>query len=265
MEGTLNKMQSRLENPVQYLLPIGNETLGMNQFIGKEVEFAFSGTIYCKSCGKKTNKSFSQGFCYSCFLTAPEAAECIMRPELCRAHEGIARDMEWSEKNCLTDHYVYLAVSSGLKVGVTRSSQIPTRWIDQGAAKAIKLAVTPNRYLAGVIETALKPYLSDKTSWQKMLKNEQPKDIDLEEEKQKAWELLDEELQDYITEDDEITEISYPVMQYPAKVKSVNFDKTPEFKGKLSGIKGQYLIFENGFVLNIRKHTGYEVKFTVLH
>ncbi len=263
MEGTLNKMQSRLENPVQYLLPIGSETVEMNQFIGKEVEFVFSGTIYCKSCGKKTNKSFSQGFCYSCFLTAPEAAECIMRPELCRAHEGIARDMEWSEKNCLTDHYVYLAVSSGLKVGVTRSSQIPTRWIDQGAAKAIKLAVTPNRYLAGVIEIALKPYLSDKTSWQKMLKNEQPKDIDLEEEKQKAWELLDEELQEYITEDDEITEISYPVMQYPAKVKSINFDKTPDFKGKLTGIKGQYLIFENGFVLNIRKHTGYEVKFTV--
>lgn len=260
MKGTLNKMQSRLENPVHYILPIGNELIEINKLIGKELKLVYTGAIYCKSCGKKTKKSFSQGFCYSCFLTAPEAAECIMKPELCRAHEGIARDMEWSKNNCLTDHYVYLAVSSGLKVGVTRSSQIPTRWIDQGAAKAIKLACTPNRYLAGLIEVALKPYLSDKTSWQKMLKNQYPEDIDLEEEKQNAWELLDEELQEYITEDDEITEINYPVAQYPDKVKSVNFDKTPEFKGTLIGIKGQYLIFEDGFVLNIRKHTGYEVE-----
>ncbi|MCF6239906.1 MAG: DUF2797 domain-containing protein, partial [Bacteroidales bacterium] len=240
MKGILNKMQSKLKKPVEYILPLGDELIEMNKLIGKELKFEFAGAIYCKSCGKKTNKSFSQGFCYSCFLTAPEAAECIMKPELCRAHEGIARDMEWSKKNCLTDHYVYLAVSSGLKVGVTRSSQIPTRWIDQGAVKAIKLAVTPNRHTAGVIEVALKPYLSDKTSWQKMLKNDYPKNIDLEEEKQKAWELLDEELQEYITEDDEITEISYPVEQYPVKVKSINFDKTREFKGKLIGIKGQY-------------------------
>lgn len=264
MKGTLSKMLSSLENPVQYLLPVGSETIEINKFIGKELEFVFTGTIYCKSCGKKTKKSFHQGFCYSCFLTVPEAAECIMRPELCRAHEGFARDMEWSKKNCLTEHYVYLAVSSGLKVGVTRASQIPTRWIDQGAEKAIKLAVTPNRYLAGVIEVALKPYLNDKTSWQKMLKNEQPKNIELEDEKQKAWELLDQELQEYITEDDEITEINYPVIQYPVKVKSINFDKIPEFKGKLMGIKGQYLIFENAYVLNIRKHTGYEVEFKLM-
>ena len=259
-EGTLNKMQSRLENPVQYILPIGDELIEMNSLIGKELSFHYSGEIYCKKCGAKTKKSFSQGFCYKCFLTAPEAAECILHPELCQAHEGIARDMEWSEKNCLTDHYVYLAVSSGLKVGVTRSAQVPTRWIDQGASKAIKLAVTPNRHLAGVIEVALKPYLSDKTSWQKMLKNEHPEDIDLEEEKQKAWELLDPELQEYITEDDEITEITFPVEKYPVKVKSINFDKTPEFSGKLIGIKGQYLIFEEGFVLNIRKHSAYKVR-----
>ena len=264
MEGTLAKMQTQLENPVRYYMPVGEQVVYMNELIGKNIKFEYSGEIYCVSCGKKTKKSFHQGFCYTCFLTAPEAAECIMHPELCRAHEGIARDMEWSEKNCLQDHYVYLAVSSGLKVGVTRSTQIPTRWIDQGAAKAIKLAVTPNRHLAGVIEVALKPYLSDKTSWQKMLKNQQPTAIDLENEKQNAWELLDEELQQYITEDDEITEIVYPVEKYPAKIKSVNFDKTPYFEGKLSGIKGQYLIFEDGSVLNIRKFTGYKVRFEIV-
>ncbi len=164
MEGTLAKMQTQLENPVRYYMPVGEQVVHMNELIGKNIKFEYSGEIYCVSCGKKTKKSFHQGFCYTCFLTAPEAAECIMHPEQCRAHEGIARDMEWSEKNCLQDHYVYLAVSSGLKVGVTRSTQIPTRWIDQGASKAIKLAVTPNQHLAGVIEVALKPYLSDKTS-----------------------------------------------------------------------------------------------------
>ena len=263
MEGTLSKMQSILAEPVKYTLPLGQLHINMNELIGKKISFQFTGDIYCKSCGAKTKKSFNQGFCYKCFLTAPEAAECILRPELCQAHLGIARDMAWSEKNCLIDHYVYLAVSSGLKVGVTRSTQIPTRWIDQGAAKAIKLAVAPNRHIAGVIEVALKPYLSDKTGWQKMLKNQQPTNIELEEEKQRAWELLDQELQEFITEDDEITEITYPVLQYPAKVKSINFDKTPEFKAKLTGIKGQYLIFERGYVLNIRKHTGYYIKFNV--
>ncbi len=260
MQGVLSKMKSAYGNPVHYHLPVGDELIDMNELIGKEIELEFSGEIHCVSCGKITNKSFAQGYCYPCFVSVPETSECILRPELCRAHEGVSRDMKWSENHCLLDHYVYLAVSSGLKVGVTRATQVPTRWIDQGAWKAIKLAKTPNRYLAGEIEVALKAYMSDKTSWQKMLKNDIAQDIDLEDEKQKAWELLDEELQQYIVDDDEIMEISYPVAVYPQKVKSLNFDKTPVIKGNLAGIKGQYLIFEDNSVLNIRRHTGYKVK-----
>jgi len=259
-EGTISKMESQLEPVVRYHLPVGNERVNMNELIGKDIELSFSGEIHCVACGKITKKSFGQGYCYPCFVSVPETAECIIHPELCRAHEGIYRDKEWSERVCLNDHYVYLAVSSGLKVGVTRATQVPTRWIDQGAWKAIKLAKTPNRHLAGVIEVALKEYMSDKTSWQKMLKNDIAQDIDLEEEKQKAWELLDEELQQYIIDDDEITEIEYPVRAYPVKVKSLSFDKIPVITGKLAGIKGQYLIFEDNSVLNIRKHTGYKIK-----
>ncbi|OQX97586.1 MAG: hypothetical protein B6I20_12240 [Bacteroidetes bacterium 4572_117] len=218
IQGVISKMKSHYKNPVQYYLPVGDGLVDMNGLIGKEINFVFSGEIYCVSCGGITKKSFAQGYCYPCFVSVPETSECILRPELCQAHNGVSRSMKWSEEHCLQDHYVYLAVSSGLKVGVTRSTQVPTRWIDQGAWKAIKLAKTPNRYLAGQIEVALKAYMSDKTSWQKMLKNDITQDIDLEDEKQKAWELLDEELQQYVVDNDEVVEIIYPVLAYPEKV-----------------------------------------------
>ena len=211
-------------------------------------------------CGRKIGKTFSQGFCYPCFLNAPEASECIFRPELCQAQEGIARDMDWSERYCLQEHYVYLAISSGDKVGVTRASQIPTRWIDQGAWKAIKLAKTPNRYTAGLIEVSLKNYISDKTHWQRMLKNLRSEKIDLNLRKKEMIAHLAPELQIYEDLDNNILEIDYPVKEYPLKVKSVGFDKCPEISGRLWGIKGQYLIFDDGRVTNIRKHSGYEIE-----
>ncbi len=259
-EGNILKMKTVLEDVVQYQLPIGNELVPVNELIGKSLTLKFMDEINCISCGAKTPKTFGQGYCYKCFISVPETSECILNPELCQAHLGISRNMEWSSNHCLTSHYVYLAVSSGLKVGVTRSSQIPTRWMDQGASKAIKLAMTPNRYLAGVIEVELKKHMSDKTSWQKMLKNEVDLEVNLENEKQKAWELLNSDLQQYVIEDDEITEIKYPVISYPVKIKSVGFDTLKDYSGKLTGIKGQYLIFENYLVLNIRKHGGYKIK-----
>ena len=231
----------------------------MNTLLGRFITFEFLDTIHCIRCGKVTKKSFAQGYCYPCFNTAPETSECVLRPELCKAHEGISRDMRWSRQHCLQDHFVYLALSSHLKVGVTRSSQIPTRWIDQGAWKAIRLARTPNRFLAGRIEVALKAHMSDKTNWRNMLCNKVAEDVNLEEEKEKAIGLLDSELSAYVVTDNRITEIRYPVMQYPDKVQSLGFDKTKNIQGVLSGIKGQYLIFEDGKVLNIRKHNGYLV------
>ena len=261
--GTLLKMETKLANPVEYELSIGDELVYMNHFIGKYIAFKWLKEIYCVVCGKKTNKSFAQGFCYPCFLNAPETSECIFRPELCQAQDGIARDMDWAEAHCLQDHFVYLAISSGVKVGVTRSGQIPTRWIDQGAWQAIKLAKTPNRYTAGLIEVALKTHISDRTNWQRMLKNQLIEGVDLTVAKREMIAHLPSELQNYISEENDITEINYPVNEYPEKVKSLSFDKLEEITGRLWGVKGQYLIFDDGTVLNMRKHTGYMVELEV--
>jgi hypothetical protein len=262
-QGVLLKMHTESGDEVSYYLPLGPDIINMNELLGETIEFEFNGIIHCIRCGRVTRKSFAQGFCYPCFTTAPETSECVLRPELCRAHEGESRDMKWSEDHCLQDHFVYLAISSGLKVGVTRFSQIPTRWIDQGAWKAIRLAKTPNRFLAGQIEVALKAQMSDKTNWRHMLTNEIDRDIDLLEEKNIATGFLSDELSVYLSPDDEIVEFKYPVMEHPMKVKSLSFDKMNNIGGKLSGIKGQYLIFSDGSVLNIRKHNGYLVNMEI--
>jgi hypothetical protein len=259
IQGILLKMQTEWDNRVKYTLTLGADELDMNALLGKSISFEFRDTIHCIRCGRVTKKSFAQGYCYPCFTTAPETSECVLRPELCRAHEGISRDMKWSEEHCLQEHYVYLALSSGLKVGVTRASQIPTRWIDQGAWKAIRLAKTPNRYIAGRIEVALKARISDRTNWRNMLTNRMDRDVNLLDEKQKAAGFLETDLSEYIVPDNRITEIVYPVLSYPEKVTSISFDKTKYIESVLTGIRGQYLIFEDGAVLNIRKHSGYLV------
>ena len=256
-EGNILKMKTELAVPVKYSLPVGNNMVDMNALIGQKINMKFEGRINCVSCGKQTKTSFGQGFCYSCLQTAPEASESIMRPELSKAHLGIARDMEWAEKHDLIDHFVYLAVSSELKVGVTRNHQVPTRWIDQGASFAIKVARTPNRHIAGIIEVFLKDHFTDKTNWRAMLKNEILSDFDLIAEKRKVIGLLPKELHKYIEPDDSVTEIIYPVEHYPTSVTSIGFDKMPEIEGVLTGIKGQYLILDESNVLNIRKHSGY--------
>ena len=261
MHGQILKMKTELNHPVQYYLPIGNKHLGMNQWIGKHIQFHFNGEIYCLDCGQRTKKSFNQGFCYTCFQNSPMSSECIIKPELCRAHLGEGRDMEWEREHHLKDHYVYLAVSSGLKVGVTRDTQVPTRWIDQGASYAVPIARTPNRYLCGMIEVSLKQHLSDRTAWQRMLKNEIAH-VDLKEKREEVFKLIPKEYHKYLLKKEDILNIQYPVYEYPTKVKSLSFDKTPTILGRLMGIKGQYLFFEDGQVLNMRKHQAYVLEFS---
>jgi hypothetical protein len=259
LQGNLSKMRTELNDQVQYYLSMGNEELHLNQLIGQPIQLHFSGKINCIACGNTTSKSFAQGFCYKCMVNSPQNAECILRPELCKAHLGEGRDMEWEKKHHLQPHVVYLAAASGLKVGVTRESQVPTRWIDQGAWRAIRLAETPNRFHAGEIEVHLKQYISDKTHWQKMLRNIKAAAINLVEKKEDLCKTLPEQLQRYQSTDNNITELTYPVEKYPLAPKSVTFDKSQEISGKLAGIRGQYLIFDDGRVLNIRRHSGYHV------
>lgn len=260
VEGNLTKMKTQLSNKVQYTLYLGDNEILMNDLIEKRIKLSFNNKIICDICGKSTPKSFAQGLCYTCFAKSPENSDCILRPELCRGHIGQGRDLQWELDNHVQPHYVYLAQSSHTKVGVTRATQVPTRWIDQGATRATIIAETPNRFLAGSIEVALKSLFSDKTDWRKMLKNEVTNE-DLSPLINHAIESLPMDLQDYAVFENVITEIVYPVKTYPEKVTSIGFDKVPVIEGTLVGIKGQYLIFEDSRVLNIRTYTGYNINF----
>lgn len=261
-EGVLNKMQTQFETPIQYFLIFQDSFLNVNQLLNKNIEINFVG-FQCLNCGKK-KKIFRQGFCYDCFFSSPAVGDWIMKPELSTAHLGIQdRDLAYEEKVQLQPHIVYLALSSEVKVGVTRKTQVPTRWIDQGAEKAISIVEVPNRYLAGITEVALKSHFADKTNWRKMLTN----DIvftDLIKEREKLQSLLPDEVQQYFhLEKNDLYEMNYPVLEYPSKINSLSLDKTPNYSGKLIGIKGQYLIFEDGTVFNIRGNEGYIVRIEV--
>jgi hypothetical protein len=261
-KGILRKMKTNLGETISYNMVL-NEPIEVNSFLGKRITITWTGIILCEGCNKNIKKSFGDGFCYTCFSTGAESSPCIIRPELCRAHLGEGRDVAWELKHHNVEHIVYLASSDSVKVGVTRGTQIPTRWIDQGAAKAIVFARTPNRYEAGRLEVALKSIFTDKTNWQKMLKNEVDETIDLIEEKWNLYESLPDDLLTYFSDGDDYTELKYPVVRYPLAVKSCSLDKSSQFEGELTGIKGQYLIFSDGSVFNVRKHTGYEVSLLV--
>ncbi|HKL66656.1 MAG TPA: DUF2797 domain-containing protein [Bacteroidales bacterium] len=260
ISGNIRKMiASGSDGYVHYELPVGPGKLDMNDLLDTDIRIEYGNRINCIHCGRETKRSFMQGYCYPCFISLPQTDECILHPEKCRAHLGISRDMEWSETYCLRDHFVYLALSPGLKVGVTRESQVPVRWMDQGASEVIKLAVAPNRHLAGVIEVELKNHLADKTNWRNMLKGIDPAVEDLALEKERISDLLPDGLKKYLCTDNTVYRFSYPVNKYPEKVKTLNFEKDNNIEGKLAGIKGQYLIFDDGHVLNIRKFGGYYV------
>lgn len=260
IEGNLHKMNTEFGSPIKYSLHLSGDELNMNELLGKKLRIEFQGRINCVACGRATKKAFGQGFCYPCFANAPENAECIVRPELCEGHLGKGRDPEWELKYHVQPHFVYLAVSSGLKVGITRATQIPYRWIDQGASSAIILAEVPYRRLSGEIEVALKSHYADKTNWQRMLKNE-ILDADLIEKKTEAKSLLPTELKQYVTDDAQIWNLEFPSLDTPSKVKSIRLEKQSELEGVLTGIKGQYLIFDNQHVMNVRNHAGYFVRF----
>jgi len=271
VQGNLRKMLTRHESPVQYEMVLGENRVAMNDYIGKHVQLKFLAEINCVSCGRKTKKSFQQGYCFPCMRSLPECDGCIVKPETCHFDAGTCRDPEWGQKNCFQDHYVYLANSSGIKVGITRGSQIPTRWMDQGATQALPIFRVKNRLLSGLVEVAIKQHVSDRTDWRKMLKGVAV-EVDLHQRRDELIgqcetelaELMDKYGTDAIIQLDkqELVEIEYPVLNYPEKVKSFNFDKTELVEGTLEGIKGQYLIFDSG-VINMRKFGGYLVEMAV--
>jgi hypothetical protein len=245
----------------------------LNDFLGKKIKIKYQDQINCISCGRKTNKSFNQGFCYPCLNSEAQCDVCIIKPELCHFDQGTCRDNDFAREYCNINHSIYLSLTSGLKIGITRQNQEKSRWIDQGAVQAIRIATTNRRYHAGLIEKELAKGMADKTNWRMMLKNEYP-DVNLKEEKASVLEILFDNLEknnhgqdfsyiyDNISEDEsqKIVTINYPVLEYPKKIVSFNLDKDPLVEGTLMGIKGQYLILDTG-VINLRKYAGYLLEF----
>lgn len=260
-QGVLKKMSTENKDQVQYYLDMKTDFLHMNQLIGKNVLLEFV-TYECLNCHLE-REIYRQGFCRSCFFETPNAGDWIMRPELSKAHLGIEdRDLEYEKKVQLQPHIVYLANSSNVKVGVTRKQQVPTRWIDQGAHEAIEIVEVPNRYLAGITEVALKEHVADKTNWRKMLKNE-IEDENLVSWREKLRQFIPEEAQEYVIESNSETNLNFPVTKYPSKPKSLNLLKENSYRGKLVGLKGQYLIFEDETVFNVRANEGLVVKISI--
>lgn len=268
LRSNLRKMIATDGQPVAYTLPLGDERLPVNPLLGKTLRLAYSGQIQCVGCGQLTKKSFNQGFCFRCFSTLAQCDLCIVKPELCHFAKGTCREPEWGQTHCMQPHYVYLANASGLKVGITRGNQIPTRWLDQGAVQALPVMQVQSRHHAGLVEVAFKKHISDRTDWRKMLKGE-PETHDLAAQREDLFSRCEKDLAS-VSEggvENSLTRLTkeavrtfvYPVLTYPTRVTALNLDKTPTVEGTLLGVKGQYLIFDTG-VLNVRKFAGYDVK-----
>ena len=267
IEGGLRKMRTRAGECVEYALPVGDVLIDLNPLLGQTVRLDFSGRIFCAACGRQTNRSFNRGYCYPCFQGLAQCDLCIVKPELCHYDRGTCREPAWGETHCMQPHSVYLANSSGVKVGITRRTQIPTRWMDQGATQALLIAYVPSRHRAGLVEVLLKRHVSDRTDWRRMLKGA-PEPADLVARRAALFAAGGPELAALLEDADECGSptaadehcFTYPVLEYPAKVRALNLDKTPTVEGQLLGIKGQYLLLDAG-VLNVRKFGGYEVRF----
>ena len=266
--GALRKLTAQLgeDGNIEYQLPVGDNSIALNPLIGSKLSLHYDAKITCCHCGRNTKKSYSQGYCYPCMQKLAQCDMCIMKPETCHYHLGTCREPEWGEQHCMIPHYVYLANTSGLKVGITRQGQVPTRWIDQGATQALPIFMVNTRLQSGLVETALAEFIADKTNWRAMLKgNAEP--IDLAAKAQELKPLISDKLADIRLKfgEDAVqsldmpeVELHFPVQEYLTKITSFNFDKNPEVTGTLLGIKGQYLIFDTG-VINIRKYTSYHI------
>lgn len=265
--GSLSKMKAHLDAPVQYAFRLGDEEVPVNPLVGKSLRLEYLGAIHCSHCGRKTKTSFSQGYCYPCMQKLAQCDVCIMSPERCHYDQGTCREPNWGEQFCMTDHIVYLANSSGVKVGITRASQVPTRWIDQGATQALPILRVATRQQSGFVEDLLRSQVADKTNWRALLKGDAAP-VDLLAIREQLFDSCGvgiSELQQRFglqaiqpLSEAEVLEIRYPIEAYPAKITSFNLDKQPLAEGTLLGIKGQYLMFDTG-VINIRKYTAYQL------
>ena len=263
IEGRILKMETHLaDSAAHFHLPFGQDRVEMNSLVGKKIAFHFTGEINDIITGEKIRKSYNSGYSYKNFMSLAQCDLCIVRPELCHYHEGTCREPRWGEKYCFVNHIVYLSLTDNLKIGITKASNIPYRWIDQGAVKALPLVQVKDRYTSGLIESELAKKYRDKTHWKKMLADKRENDdIDLPSFREQIFDNYCDLFDDMDAQDldEDVVEIVYPIKRIPKSITSLSFDKQQSFEGELLGIKGQYLLFEEA-VINIRRHQGYCLK-----
>lgn len=279
MEGYLRMLKHKDLTPVRYEFVVvqyseikkaqasgeKQETLALDEYLGKEIRLEFSGEIRCVSCGTLTKKSFNGGACYKCFINLAENDLCILKPETCHFHSGTCRDTDWGKKHCFKPHILYLANTSGLKVGITKENPYTKRWVDQGAVSAIPVLEVNSRLDAGLLEIEFAKYIADKTSWQKMISGSPP-DLDLIQKRAELLSLIDLEktiVKYKLFDNPDIYNIDYPILEYPSKKVSLKPDPNNPIEGRLIGIKGQYLLFPFG-AINIRSQEGCRVSLSLL-
>lgn len=256
--GTMHPLSHQGQQPVEYFFRLGEDEVPLNHYLGKNIQIDYLGKIHCIYCGRRTKKSYNGGSCYPCFRDRPENDLCIVKPETCHFQQGTCRDEEFGRSHCMQPHYVYLALSSEVKVGITRKPNALKRWVDQGAVEALPIAEVKTRHEAGELEVHLSQYVKDKTNWRRMLKN----DIshrNLYEVRNELIPSIPEKFRNSLLTHHEVFQFHYPSLSVPDKITSFNLDKHPTIKGHLTGIKGQYLILDTG-VINVRKFSGYLVQ-----
>ncbi len=283
ISGYLRMMEYENLNPVKYFLCLANYSnddlkskepaktpaqisrseFSLNSLLGKKIVIKFSGEIRCIECGRITSKSFQQGNCYPCFMKLAKNDLCILKPETCHFHLGTCRAPEWGKSNCFKPHKVYLSNTSGLKVGISKENPVTNRWVDQGAMFGIEFFDVGSRKDAGIIESEISKFISDKTAWQKMVSMDSEK-INLAQKRQEIFQMVKEKIgniQNTFLTNDEIA-ITYPILKYPSKKTAYKPNELKPIEDTLVGIKGQYLLFENG-VFNIRSNSGNFASFEI--
>lgn len=263
VEGRLRQLAASPGRPVRYRIELdeGDErshALGLNSLLGGSLQITFTQSISCCYCGAGTPRSYGGGYCYDCFRTLARCDLCVVSPDRCHFAAGTCREPQWGQAFCMQPHVVYLANSSGPKVGITRQGGELTRWIDQGARQGLVVATADTRRQAGLLEVAIARQINDRTDWRALLhRDTRPIDLPALRDSLRprtalpagtAW-----------VEDGIVQTVVFPVAAYPRRLVQLDFESGGALGGRLLGIKGQYLLFEHG-AFNVRRYRGYHVR-----
>ena len=267
VEGPLVKLVSAPTDPASYTLCVDTEpakTLPLNAVLGRGVEIRFLDRITCRYCASVTKKSYGEGYCYPCFKHLARCDLCVVSPDRCHYHLGTCREPTWGESFCMQPHRVYLANTTGPKVGITRAGHELVRWIDQGASQGLLMCAARTRRLAGLVEVSFAEHITDRTDWRRLVSRDTaPVDLmGLREELKSKLGPLPEGVS-WLQGQAPIT-LRYPMRRYGGKIRRLLLNKEPVVRGNLLGVKGQFLLFDHG-VFNVRQHTSYHVRVTVLN